>query len=330
MGEGESPGVRRAGSSGVRRILFVAGLLWALGGCGADRGPVAPERAPLEYGGGEFTQLILSGGTTRAYLVVVPPSARPDEPAPVVFVFHGTPQTVEGIRAMSDMDRVAGGRGWIVVYPQALLNRWAVAPQFYPATEGQNDEIFLRDILHFLDRDLNIDRDRIYGIGFSNGALMAQRVACDMGDVVAASVSVGSTMSDAMAATCPVYEPMPVLFFLGDRDGQFEWEGEVNPRDREYGARGTAEWWAERNECPPEPAVSPVPDTADDGTTVERWSFEPCDSGSPVEFYAVYGGGHTWPGSPVILPEAEFGRTSRDISAAEIAVEFMERAVPGG
>lgn len=313
--------------TGARRLAglaLTAPLLVMGAGCGDTREMTAPERTPVEYGGGEFTQRIRSGVNNRAYLVVVPPSARPEEPAPVLLVFHGTGQSVESIRAVSDMDRIAGQRGWIVVYPRALLNQWAVSPAFFPATAGQNDVVFARNIISYLNQDLNIDRERIYAIGFSNGGLMAQRVACDMGDAVAASVSVASTMSDAIAAYCPINDPMPVLFFLGDEDGQFEWEGEVEPNDREYGGPGTAEWWAEQHGCPVEPEVSSVADAADDGTTVERWRYAPCSTGAHVEFYAIYGGGHTWPGSPVMFPEDPYGRTTRDISAGEVAVEFLE------
>lgn len=310
-------GLRERATAGAALVLA------ALVACGDDTGVDVPDRTPVEYGGGEFTQRIVSGGAARAYLVVVPPSAVPETPAPVLFVFHGTPQTVEGVQAMSDMDQVAGDRGWIVVYPKALYNRWASIPGFFPATAGQNDELFMRDILDFLDEDLNIDRTRVYAIGFSNGATMTHRVACSMAYEVAAVASVGATLSAALAQTCSHPRPLPMVLFLGDEDEEFPWEGVVGNADVGLSGEETAHWWADRNACGDAEQVTQLPDTADDGTTVERWDF-PCDGGAETPFYVIRGGGHTWPGSPVVLDPAQYGRTTRDISASQVAVDFFE------
>lgn len=310
----------------MRRILL--SLLMCTVACGDDdepTAPAAPERTPLTYGGGEFQQTIEMGRWLRDYMVVVPPSATPAVPAPLLVVFHGSPQSVESIRNMSDMDAVAGDRGWIVVYPQSATERWAVLNFTYPATAGQDDVTFMRRIVDLTSQDLNIDPARIYAAGFSNGALFTHRVACSLADLFAAVASVGATMTARVAADCLPPRPVPAVLFLGDQDGQFPWNGLRLQFETAFSADDTATWWSLLNQCRGARTVSQLPDAADDGTRVERWSYRECARDADVDFYAVYGGGHTWPGSPVVLPEATFGRTTRDISASEIAVEFLER-----
>jgi polyhydroxybutyrate depolymerase len=80
--------------------------------------------------------------------------------------------------------------------------------------------------------------------------------------------------------------------------------------------------WTARNGCDEAPTITELPDLEDDGTTVRRERYSGCDGGAEVVYYAILGGGHTWPGSGV--PSGGFvGRTSRDISASETAARFF-------
>lgn len=78
---------------------------------------------------------------------------------------------------------------------------------------------------------------------------------------------------------------------------------------------------ADLNGCDPEPEVTILPDLVDDGTTVERWVYPGCPSGGSVEFFAIQGGEHTWPGSPI--DQGFLRLVSQDIVAGEILVEFL-------
>lgn len=314
----------RARGSGLLAVLAMTLL-----GCGDD-GITVPEDDPLEYGGGEFEQAILSGDQRRGYLVVVPPSARPETPAPLLLVYHGRPQSVESIRAVSDMDRVAGDRGWIVVYPRAVAvsQGWAVADGLPPATNGQDDVLFTHDIIRAVSEELNVDLDRVYATGFSNGSQMVMRLACQLGDELAAVAPVAGTITARIAHGCSWPRPLPLVTFLGDEDRQFPWRGADVGFDVVVSGEETAAWYAERNACTDPRDDTELPDTADDGTTVTRWTWDDCGGDAEVRFHAIFGGGHTWPGSPVTFDPGIFGRTSREISASEIIVEFFADRAP--
>ena len=47
-----------------------------------------------------------------------------------------------------------------------------------------------------------------------------------------------------------------------------------------------------------------------------------CAAGAEVVYYAIEGGGHTWPGS-LAQSGGIVGRTSREISASDAAVRFF-------
>lgn len=305
---------------------MLVGALAGVSACGGDDGVSVPEDEPLTYGGGEFQQNIVSGGQARSYLVVVPPSATAETPAPLLLVYHGRPQSVESIRAMSEMDGVAGERGWIVAYPEAVSAErgWAVADGIPPATSGQDDVRFTRDIVRAVGEELNLDLRRIYAAGYSNGAQMVMRLACELGgDLLAAAAPVAGTMSIRVSQSCIWEHPIPLVTFLGDEDTRFPWEGVDAGIDISYSGPDTGEYYAHQDACTGVRQETELPDTADDGTTVTLWTWDPCAQGTEVRFYAIFGGGHTWPGSPVTLQPAIFGLTSHDISASEIMVEFF-------
>lgn len=89
------------------------------------------------------------------------------------------------------------------------------------------------------------------------------------------------------------------------------------------GARESTKAWAKRNGCALTPSVKKL-DDADpgDGTRVQRETFRNCDHGD-VELVVVDGGGHTWPSGWQYKSVAEVGRTSRDVDASTVIVDFF-------
>jgi polyhydroxybutyrate depolymerase len=57
--------------------------------------------------------------------------------------------------------------------------------------------------------------------------------------------------------------------------------------------------------------------------TLTSWAG--CDDGIEMGFYAIDGGGHTWPGSPASAAIPSLGVTNFDIDATALAWEFFER-----
>ena len=81
--------------------------------------------------------------------------------------------------------------------------------------------------------------------------------------------------------------------------------------------------WAKIDGCPETPVVVDLPDSADDGTTVERKTWGPGTDGAEVILYVVEGGGHTWPGRE--RPVKFLGKSTRDISANDLIWDFFQK-----
>jgi polyhydroxybutyrate depolymerase len=58
------------------------------------------------------------------------------------------------------------------------------------------------------------------------------------------------------------------------------------------------------------------------GRDVRHWTYRNCRPGLGVQLYAIDGGGHTWPGSPVDVPY--LGRVTRTIDATQIALDWFD------
>lgn len=125
---------------------------------------------------GAATQRVNVLGKDRAYTVVVPEGYAPQTPYPLVFVLHGGGGNAAGARAQTGLEKIAGGRA-VFVYPDAGGN-WNL-----DAPAGSNGDVALFDaILLTAYNNLCIDSRRVFLTGFSNGAYMANQLACRRGE----------------------------------------------------------------------------------------------------------------------------------------------------
>lgn len=296
-------------------------------GCGED--PTGPRPDPI-IEAGDFDRSLESGGLTRAYRVHVPRGFDSGGRRPLLLAFHGVPSGPREMQAITDFDRLADERGFVVAYPEASVGDWATGCLecgSFSDLRGVDDVEFVRRLIAQLAADLPIDRNRVYAAGFSNGALFVHRLACDASDAVAGFASVGATLlAEDFVPPCRPARPAPIVFVHGTADRSFPPEGRAfgnGPRDPVVlSIRETVDTWAARNRCAPTPSTTPLADVANDGTTVELEAFTGCAGGATVRFYRVVDGGHTWPGSPVTFAKI-LGVKSLDLDASAVITEFL-------
>lgn len=307
-------------TSCARALLPAAFALAA--GCGGGDAPLPPENTGLEYGGGSFAQQINVNGISRSYIVVVPESAAPGEPAPLLFVYHGHGQPPEDIREQSGLDSIAGAHGYLVVYPLGFDLRWKVLDNLEPVRLSDID--FTLEMVERIAEDIDIDRTRIYATGFSNGGQFTHRLGCELPRTLAAIAPVGSTFTIAVRDRCDQDDPIPVTVFLGDEDQQFPWEGEIVGSDGTLSAEDNLLYWADVNGCPAARDTMPLPDVdPGDQTTVSLYSYSGCAEDADTRMFRINGGGHTWPGS-TRGGNAVAGRQTNDISASQEMIDFFD------
>jgi polyhydroxybutyrate depolymerase len=122
----------------------------------------------------------------------------------------------------------------------------------------------------------------------------------------------------------PCAGPVPVLAFHGTADPVVPYgngtTGRSVPGVPVVGVQENLAAWARLDGCARTPAVSrPAPG-------IVRQAWRRCTGTSTVTLYTVEGGGHTWPGSPVVLSTTAFGPTTRSVSATGLLLAFFDRA----
>lgn len=277
----------------------------ASAGCGLepDVARIGPE------GPGDVARTFPSGGVDRTYRLAVPTDYDPDQPAPLVVNLHGSGSNALQASVYGDVPRAGTDRGMVVVAPEAIDGRWELGG------EGA-DGTFLIDVVDDLTARYCIDLDRIHLIGMSLGAWKAAATACAFAGRFA---SVALVTVEVFPGTC---DPLPVIAFHGTADPVVAYGegGTVDDADTpNAGLPGTLDniaAWADNGGCDPEPERSEL----GDDVTLRRYTG--CDEGVGVELYTIDGGGHTWPGSEVIIGPASM--TTDTIDATALALDWFE------
>jgi len=238
------------------------------------------------------------GGRSRTYILHVPPTYDLSHPVPLVLSLHGGGGNAENQRRLSGFNRLADEHGFIVVYPNGtgrfrnVLLTWNGGTCCGYAQENNVDDVgFIRALVAELQREYAVDPRRIYVTGFSNGGILAYRLACEASDLIAAIAPVAGTLN---CAPCQPTHPVSVIHFHGTDDARLPYEGGVG-RDSLVGVdftsvRESVEFWVALNGCDPEPQTKTFAD-------VQHQVWSGCRDGTAVELYTIVGGKHAWPGS---------------------------------
>jgi len=278
---------------------------------------------------GDHTRSLPVNSTERSYLVHVPTKYNPKKPTPVVLVYHGAMTNGAIMTAFSGLNKKADDAGFIAVYPNGngegkLMLLWnSGGLRGKSLNEKFDDVAFTAALLDDLATVANVDTQRIFATGISNGGMMCYRLAAELSDRIAAIAPVAGTMA---IPEPHLKRPVPVMHFHGTDDKLVPYSG-ADARARLIvpfrSVDETMQIWAKLDGCPDEPAVVDLPDRANDGTTVQRKTWGPGRDGAEVVLFVIDGGGHTWPGQPRIV---EFlGKSSKDISANDLIWEFFEK-----
>ena len=284
-------------------------------GCGRapDPGPTASASAPF----GDVPQTLSVDGTARTYRLAVPSTYRRDTPAPLILLFHGSGSNALQQSVYSQLPARGAAGGFLVATPDAVGGRWDLAR---PGTSTA-DQRFVTALVADLAGRYCVARDRVAAAGISLGSQFAALMACNPANHVAA---VGLVAAEYLIPPCR--GPVPVLAFHGTADPVVPYAqggvGRSVPGVRAVGAEENLAAWAHLAGCAAVPRIDhPAP-------SVDRRRWAPCRGGSTVTLYSVLGGGHTWPGSPVVLSAATFGATARDLDATGLMLRFF-RTAPG-
>jgi polyhydroxybutyrate depolymerase len=245
-----------------------------------------------------LNESMLHDGVTREYIVYVPAVYNGSSSVPLLFNFHGYGMSANNQMSYGNMRAVADTAGFILVYPQGTLfwgsPHWNVGSWTLGSTA--DDIGFTEAMIDTLAANYNIDLNRVYSCGYSNGGYFSFVLACQLSAEIAAIGSVGGTMSTETYNSCNPSHPTPVVTIHGTDDAIVSYSG-GNPNNSES-LSDVNTYWANYNNTIVPPVVSNLPNiNTTDGSTAELSLFDNGDNCTSVEHYKVIGGDHDWPGS---------------------------------
>ena len=250
-------------------------------------------------------------GSTRNYMVYLPSNYTGTINFPLVICLHPYGWGAERMMNYTNMNQVADASDFIVVYPSAIPN-WnsGVADNHQYPTPNVDDVGFINALIDIMSNRYRIDLERIYACGYSNGGFMSYKLACQLGNRIAAIASVGGMISTSTAESCSPLRTIPVLHIHGTADPYAPIKGLTGFCSVDQ----TLSYWINFNDCV-QTDTTTLPDLDQtDGCTVEKITYTDCSDNSNVVYYKVINGGHTWPGAGRL--NLAFGNTNQDINAS--------------
>ncbi len=263
---------------------------------------------------------VLTGGKKRAYLLHVPRTYEPNRPTPLVICLPGFGEWPAHLMRISRWNQVADESGFLVVYPSgsSFPLRWRCAPGADTPEQARQDVQFISDLINHLKENYNIDEARVYANGLSNGGGMSFLLACKLSEQIAAIGLVAGAYLLPWTEYKPK-RPVPAIVFHGTADPLVPFHG-GSPRLIEIPFPDIPRWvqsLAERNGCASNPEPLPAPGSA------SGLCYGGGASKGEVRFYAVNGGGHTWPGGEE-MPRFLVGKTVPDVDATRLMWSFFK------
>lgn len=278
---------------------------------------------------GDHSFTIEKDGLTRMYRVHVPNRYSAATSAPLLLAFHGGGGNMDyqasdehyGLIKKSEQE------GFIVVFPNGYskwksgkLATWNAGRCCGSARDENSDDVkFVRQIIIKVTAQVNIDRNRIYATGMSNGAMLAYRLACEMSDVFRGIAAVAGTDN---TLECNPGRPISILHIHAKNDTHVLFAGGAGPGSRNKSlvtdftsVADTLSKWVRLNHC------SARPQRILEKTGAYCDLYSPCRGNTHVQLCVTETGGHSWPGAEKTRGDP----ASHAISANDMMWDFFNR-----
>ncbi len=284
----------------------------------SEQPAAAPSIQNGPIGPGDTTRSMYYEGIERTYILHIPPDYDEALASPLVLAFHGYGLDAGEMIRISGLNEQADASGFIVTYPNGTGKKmsWNGGHCCGEAANNNVDDVgFVRALIDELAVLTNIDPHRIYATGFSNGAIMVYRLACELSDQIAAIGPVAATQILEDQEACNPSRGVPVIHFHGTEDALNPYEGGSTAAGFQYVSVDDAiAFWIGKDECPGSAQRTK-------SGSIQHDVFAPCAQGSAVELYTVAGGEHAWPGGEAVSPQV--GEPTMEINASPVMWDFF-------
>jgi polyhydroxybutyrate depolymerase len=233
--------------------------------------------------------------------LTVPTAYDADTPTPLILLLHGYGSSGAGQDSYMGFSKLADRYGFLFVSPDGNKSPGGAESRFWNASPAccdfssteVDDSAYVLSIINDVKSRYNVDANRVYLIGHSNGGFMSYRAAYDHSNVIAAIASLaGASHIDQRSAPD---SPVHVLQIHGTADDTIAYAGDEIQGNGYPGAVDTVTRWATYNGCATEGATREMRDleAAIDGHESSVLLFgQGCKTGGSSELWTIEGGSH--------------------------------------
>ena len=188
-------------------------------------------------------------------LVKVPESYSASEAHPLIILLHGYTSSGRNQDSYFQVSELADDYGFLFAAPDGVREPISDENRFWNASNAccnffgleVDDSGYIRSIIDEMKQRYNVDENRVFLIGHSNGGFMSFRMAYEHSDAVAAIASLaGANHMDQREAP---ENPVHILQIHGTNDETIGYQGGDIQDNRYPSALQSVRRWANYNGC---------------------------------------------------------------------------------
>ena len=254
------------------------------------------------------------GEEAREYYVYIPKKLKDLTNRPAIIAFHGYKSDAKGFRWLIQPDKWADKHGFIMIYPNAVNKSWNAGKGMGSKNTTSDDDRFAAELPSLIAKKHDIDRQRIYAMGFSNGAQVAAKLLCHHSVQVAGVAMVAQSLNEDNCR--PAYKvPTVIMHGMQDPAVPYKGGGKYKLASHQQSLDYLSNWYeikAKKKQIKGDKTYkcSEYSDGKQSRTTVIGCS--------------MYSNGHQWPGSRDFLVK-QLGTTNKSLLANDFIMNFFKR-----
>lgn len=280
------------------------------------------------FGGDDSEFELIHEGLIRNYKVHVPADYDGGE-LPMVIYLHGGGGNMNAAY-LDGLDEMSDKHGFILAVPEGtgefkfgnIRASWNGGEWETGECCGDADDVgFISKMIEEIENNFEINSEKIYVTGISNGGLMANRLGCELADKISAIATIAPA---GLMSNCNPTKTISVMNIHGTEDPINPVDGSepsVNLFNTSYKRMNPyqiVDKWKKINNC------SNVSIKSYENAGAKCITYNECVNNSEVELCIIDGMGHTYPSGAQYLPKSIVGPVSKNISFDQIWKFFEE------
>ena len=215
--------------------------------------------------------------------------------------------------------------GFIAVFPNGYSRlrsgkfaTWNAGTCCGKAESKQSDDVgYIKQVIEEVKKRVNIDANRIYANGMSNGGMMSYRLACELSGTIAA---IGAVAGTDNTKYCRPNKPVSVLHIHALNDDHVPYNGGAGAKSLAkvnfQSVPNTIKKWVAINQCHPTPSRVLMKK----GAYCDLYTG--CLNHTQVKLCVTDTGGHSWPGTQTFRKRQD--TPAKTINATDLIWDFYQ------